>query len=78
MPSHSLRPEFLAAIRRLPGLQDTRGGIDREGGRASTVATFDTREHAAFPQEALGPVLAGVLALGVRVESREVYEVFED
>jgi hypothetical protein len=75
------RPPPTGFHRRHPGTPRPPGHPGRHrprGGRAITLATFDTREHAAFPQEALGPVLASVLSLGVRVESREVYEVLED
>ncbi len=70
-----LIPDFVAALRQLPGYQHHQGGFDRESGRAITVLTFDTREHAALPPEALGPVNERLQALGMRIESREIYEV---
>ncbi len=74
----SIRPELVAALQRLPGLQHFHVGIDREGGRGVVVAIFDTREHAESPPEALGPVLARLQPAGVQPESREVYEIRED
>jgi hypothetical protein len=41
-----LVPETLVAIRRLPGCQDVRTGVERSTGRTVTVSTFDTPEHA--------------------------------
>lgn len=73
-----LGPDLTAAIRRLPGLQHLHGGIDREGGRGITVAIFDTREHAGYSPETLGPILVNMQSLGLQIESREVYEVTGD
>ncbi len=72
-----LVPDFVAAVQQLPGYQHHQGGIDRESGRTISFITFDTQEHAAAPAEALGPVNARIQALGVRLESREVYEVVQ-
>ncbi len=74
----SIRPELVAALQRLPGLQHFHGGIDRESERGVVVAIFDTREHAELPPEALGPVLARLQSAGVQPESREVYEILDD
>ena len=74
----SIRPELAAALQRQPGLQHLHGGIDREGGRGITVAIFDTREHAGYSPETLGPILVNMQSLGLQIESREVYEVTGD
>ena len=72
-----LVPDADAAIRQLPGYKHHHGGVDREHGRSATVIIFETRDQAAFPPEALGSVNARIQALGVRIESREVYEVVQ-
>ncbi len=72
-----LIPDWVATVRQLPGYQHHQGGVDRENGRTATVITFDTQDQAAFPPEALGSVGARIQALGVQIESREVYEVVE-
>lgn len=69
------RQALAAAFQQLPGIQHFHGGIDREGGRGVTVLIFDTQEHASFAPETLGTVTARLQALGVRIETREVYEV---
>ncbi|HEY7115595.1 MAG TPA: hypothetical protein VH475_03355 [Tepidisphaeraceae bacterium] len=70
-----LSPDFEAAFRRLPGLQHHHGGADRAGGKAIMVGIFDTEEHARFDPAALGEVQEKLQALGLRIESRDIYEV---
>ena len=74
-----LAPDFVAAVRQLPGLQHFHGGIDRATGKGITFAIFDTEEHARFPQEALdallGAVGANLRATGLQVEGMDIYEV---
>ncbi len=69
-----LIPDFNAAVREFPGYQHHQGGFDRESGMTIAIITFDTQEHAAAPVEG-SPVNARLQALGMRLESREVYEV---
>ena len=69
-----LIPDFIAAVQQFPGFQHVQSGFDRESGMAITVITFDTQEHAAAPVQD-SPVNARLQALGMRLESREVYEV---
>ena len=75
----SLAPDYNAAVRQLPGLQDFHGGLDRATGKGITVAIFDTEEHARFPQEALdallGAVGANLRATGIQIEGVDIYEV---
>ena len=72
-----LVPNALAAIRKLPGCQDARNGVERSTGRTVTVSTFDTLEHAQFPRESLGEPLARLQAAGWQGEAPEIYETME-
>jgi quinol monooxygenase YgiN len=70
-----LAPAIAAAVKRLPGCGRYYGGVDRAAGTVVAVSAWDSAEHARFSREALGDVLARLLALGVRLEPPEVYEV---
>ena len=69
-----LVPAALAAIRKLPGCQDARNGVERSTGRTVSVSTFDTLEHAQFSRESLGEPLARLQAAGWQGEAPEIYE----
>jgi quinol monooxygenase YgiN len=69
-----LVPAAIAAIRKLPGCQDARNGVERSTGRTVTVSTFDTQEHAQFSRESLGEPLARLQAAGWQGEAPEIYE----
>ncbi len=73
----SLAPDYNAAVRQLPGLQDFHGGLDRATGKGITVAIFDTEDHARFSPEALGAVIGRIQATGIQVESVEYFETVE-
>jgi quinol monooxygenase YgiN len=72
-----LVPAAIAAIRKLPGCQDARNGVERSTGRTVTVSTFDTQEHAQFSRESLGEPLARLQAAGWQGEAPEIYETVE-
>ena len=67
--------EINAAVRRLTGFRDVQLGFDRNAGRLAATSTWDTAEHARFPREAMGDVIARGQALGVQLEPPEIYEV---
>ena len=72
-----LVPDALTAIRKLPGCQDARNGVERSTGRTVVVSTFDTLEHAQFPRESLGEPLARLQVAGWQGEAPEIYETVE-
>ena len=63
-----------AAIRRLPGFQSHLGGVDRASGRTVAISTWDTEEHARWPRESAGDLLARFQALGIQLEPPEFFE----
>ena len=67
--------EVPAAVSRMPGFQSYQLGVDRAAGTAVAVTVFDTREHAQFPREGLGDVLARLQALGAQLEPPEIYDI---
>ena len=67
--------EVQAAVGRLPGFQHIHTGIDRAAGRMAAVSLWDTEEHARFPREAVGEVLARTRDAGVELEPPEIFEV---
>jgi hypothetical protein len=68
--------EVDAAMRRLPGLRHYHQGVDRAAGTVAAVSVFDGEEQARFAREALGDPIGRLVALGVRFEDPEIYEVF--
>ena len=69
---------LVAALRRLPGYRGCHPAVDRAAGTLVVVSLWDSAAHAGFGREALGDTLARGLALGVRLEPPEVYEVVAD
>jgi hypothetical protein len=65
------------AMRQLPGLYLFVLGIDRETGTAVAVSTWDIEEHTEEAREVLGEPLERLLALEVRLDPLEVYEILE-
>ena len=56
--------DVAAAIRRQPGCQSFTGAVDRANGRAITVSTWDTEEHARWsPADVLGDIVSKLQAL---------------
>jgi hypothetical protein len=50
------------------------GGVDRASGRTITVTTWDTEDHARWPREALGDLVARFQALGIQLDRPEFFE----
>ena len=68
--------DVAAAIRRQPGCQSFTGAVDRANGRAITVSTWDTEEHARWsPADVLGDSVSKLQALNVQTDPPEIYEV---
>jgi hypothetical protein len=68
--------DVAAAIRRQPGCQSFTGAVDRANGRAITVSTWDTEEHARWsPADVLGDIVSRLEALNVQTDPPEIYEV---
>ena len=68
-------PVLFAAVSRLPGYQSYMVGADRASGRAVSVSTWDTEEHARWFPDALGDVPSRLQALGVQTDPPEIFEV---
>ena len=68
-------------LRKLAGYQTVYWAADRARGALIAVSTWDSREHAGFPREALGSanpaVEAALQASGVQMDPPEIYEVVE-
>ena len=66
-------------LRQLPGFQSSYWAVDRTSGAMLAVSTWDTREHAAFPREALsGATDAASRRMqdsGAQLDPPEIYEV---
>ena len=63
-----------ASASRRPGYQGFMSGVDRASGRTITVTTWDTEEHARWPRESAGDLLARFQALGIQLEPPEFFE----
>ena len=70
-----LTREIAAATHGLPGYRGQHHGLDREAGTLVAVSLWDSAEHARFERDALGHAHALAMALGLRLEPPEVYEV---
>jgi hypothetical protein len=70
-----LAQDLAAAVRRMPGNQSFMGGVDRANGRAITISTWDTGQHASYSPDALGEVQSRVRGVTTDVDPPEVYEV---
>lgn len=66
--------ELKAIFAKLPGIQHSHTALDRATGKAITITLFDTREHAQFPRETLGDIVARLHAAGIKIEAAEYYE----
>ena len=73
--SVTLSQEVGDALSRLPGFVAYHGGGDRASGAVVAVSTWETEEQARFPREALGDVVARLLATGATLDPPEIYEV---
>ena len=70
--------DLVAAVSRLPGYQSYMVGADRAAGRTLSVSTWDTEEQARWSPDAVdavGDILFRLQALGLQVESTEIFEV---
>jgi len=70
-----LTQDLAAAVKRMPGNQSFMGGLDSANGRAITVSTWDTREHASYSPDALGDVQSRIRAIITDIDEPEIYEV---
>jgi hypothetical protein len=70
-----LAQDLAAAVKRMPGNQSFMGGVDRANGRAITVSTWDTEQHASYSPDALGDVQSRLRGLTTDVDPPEIYEV---
>ncbi|MBV9357235.1 MAG: hypothetical protein JO023_17125 [Chloroflexi bacterium] len=70
-----LGADLQAAISRLPGYQSYTVGVDRASGQNIAVSTWDTEEHARWPREAIGDIVARLQALGMQLDPPEFFEV---
>jgi quinol monooxygenase YgiN len=73
-----LAREAVAAVQRLPGVQQVHQGIDRASGTGAIVSVWDSEAHARFSRDALGEVMARVAALGVQLDPPEIYAIEDD
>jgi hypothetical protein len=67
--------DVVGAVRRQPGFQAFYNSVDQAGGRGAAVSLWDTEAHARLDREALGDVIPQLMALGLRFDPAEVYEV---
>jgi hypothetical protein len=51
------------------------GALDHDAGRGVALTEWDDQEHAQGLREALGPLFAGIAAVGVQLEDAQLYEV---
>ena len=69
-----LAADLRAAISRLPGYQSYTLTVDRAGGQALSVSTWDTEEHARWSREVLGDIPSRLQALGMQIDPPEFFE----
>jgi hypothetical protein len=68
--------DIAAAMRQLPGYQSYVAGLDQASGRAHSVSTWDTEEHARWSANDLGgDFVSRLQALGVQLDPPEFFEV---
>jgi hypothetical protein len=70
-----LTQDLAAAVKAMPGNQSFMGAVDRANGRAITISTWDTQEHASYSPDALGQVQSRVRAIVTDIDPPEIYEV---
>ena len=70
-----LRQDLSAAVKAMPGNQSFMGAVDRANGRAISISTWDTQEHASYSPDALGQVQSRVRAIVTDMDPPEIYEV---
>jgi hypothetical protein len=69
-----LAHDIAAAARHLPGLQSLMIGEDRTSGQGIAVTTWDTEDHARWSRDAPGDIPSRLQALGVQLDSPEIFE----
>jgi hypothetical protein len=73
----ALSADVNAALKRLPGCLAVYQGGDRARGVTVAVTLFDTEAHARFSRELLGDLVGRLQQAGFRMETPEVFELFE-
>ena len=69
--------DVAAVVRRMPGCRSYMLGVDRASGRALSVSTWDTEDHARWSADAdaVSDVRARLEALGLQVDAIDIFEL---
>lgn len=71
----TLGERVAAATKAQPGFVSYQGGADHENGVLLAISTWQDKESAHVPREALGDVIAEIVNLGVQMEPPVICEI---
>jgi quinol monooxygenase YgiN len=74
----ALAHQIAEAVTRMPGCRGYTGGTNRTTGAVFGFSRWDSAEAAEFSRDQLGDLVPHLLALGVRLEAPDIYEVVVD
>ena len=63
------------AIKTQPGFVSYQSGVNRQAGTLVAISTWQDKDSANFPREALGAVISQAMDLGVRLAAPETYHL---